>query len=57
MVETCKPGIIITHRCHKSLFTLSLELEGISLNSRNEEINTTRTLLPTLISAAVKAPV
>lgn len=57
MVESYIPGIIITHKYHKSPFTLSLVLEGISLNGRNEEINTTRFLLRTLISTALKAPI
>ena len=39
MVDGCKPGIFTTHKCHKSPSTLSLDLEGISLNGRNEEIN------------------
>ena len=57
MVESYIPGIIITHKYHKSPFTLSLVLEGISLNGRNEEINTARFLLRTLISTALKAPI
>lgn len=57
MIESHIPDIIIKHRHHKSPFTLSLVLEGMFLNGRNEEINTTRLLLHTLIPAALRAPI
>lgn len=57
MVESYIPDIIIMHKYHKSPFILSLVLKGISIDGKNEEINTTRILLHTLRSTALKAPI